>query len=376
MPGHEWINNLERNSVNQIFKEGGVLMAHGFEKTRKNFYVRDFEKKTSKYFVVKNCLAVSSGTAAIKIALKSVGVKEGDQVITQSFNFIATIEAILDCGAEPIIVNIDDTLNLDINELEKKITKKTKAIIPVHMLGTSCNMLQILKISKKYKIPIIEDCCEAIGGTYNKKFLGTIGDLGIFSFDHGKIITTGEGGMFLSNNNKFFKYCKEYHDHGHENNKEFPRGRDTKKIYGFNYRMTELQAAIGMIQLRKLKNMMSDYKKKYKLLELNLKNKFILRKIEKKSTPNYDTFIFFQKNKTKKKRIVNLLNKLGFGTKNLPDAMEWHCSYFWYHALHKSQIKNSKKSYNILKNSIAIPILKKKSVNDYKILAQNLIKFV
>ena len=350
-------------------------MAHGFEKTRKNFYVRDFEKKMSKYFKVKNCLAVSSGTAAIKIALKSIGVKQGDHIITQSFNFIATIEAILDCGAKPIIVNIDETLNLDVDELEKKITKKTKAIIPVHMLGAACNMSKISKVSKKYKIPIIEDCCEAIGGTYNNKFLGTIGDLGIFSFDHGKIITTGEGGMIISNNKNFFKYCREYHDHGHENNKKLPRGRDTKKIYGFNYRMTEIQAAIGIVQLKKLSNMISDYKKKFKLLEINLKNQFLLRKIEKKSKPNYDTFILFQKNKVKKNKIINLLNKFGFGTKNLPDAMEWHCSYFWSHALESNQTKYSKKSFNILKKSIAIPILKNKSINDYKALTKDLIKF-
>ena len=124
MPGFEWIDKSEEKAVKKVFQEGGVLMAHGFEKLRKNFYVRTFEAKAKKYFQSKNCLAVTSGTAAIKIALKSLNIKNGDEVITQSFNFIATIEAILDCGAKPIIANVDESLNLDVNSLKKLITKK------------------------------------------------------------------------------------------------------------------------------------------------------------------------------------------------------------------------------------------------------------
>ena len=118
---------------------------------------------------------VSSGTAAIKIALKSVGVKPGDEVITQSFNFIATVEAIVDCGAKPIITNIDDSLNMCADDLRKKITKKTKAVIPVHMLGFSCNIEEIVKICKKKKIPVVEDNCEAVGAKFKKVFLEQLG---------------------------------------------------------------------------------------------------------------------------------------------------------------------------------------------------------
>ena len=375
MPGFEWINKLEEQAVKKVFLEGGVLMAHGFDKIRKNFYVRSFESKAKKYFGSKNCLAVTSGTAAIKIALKALNVKPGDEVITQSFNFIATIEAILDCGAKPVIANIDETLNLDVKELKKLINKKTKAIIPVHMLGASCNMREIIKISKIHNIPILEDNCEAVGGKYDNKYLGTIGDIGVFSFDHGKIITTGEGGMILTNKKRHDDYCRQYHDHGHENNKKLPRGRDTRKIFGFNYRMTELQGTIGIVQLKKLKKMISSNKKKYKILERILSKKFKLRKQEKNSTGIFDTFILFEENQKKRLNIIKSLTKLGFGTKNLPDAMEWHCSFFWDHALEKNQIKRSKISYNILKKSIAIPILKNKKNNQYLKLGKNLIKF-
>ena len=124
MPGFETIGKEEKKALNQLFEEGGILFAHGFEKLRKKYHVRDFESKFASFMNAKYGLAVTSGTSAIKIGLKALGVKPGDHVITQSFNFIATVEAILDCGAKPIIVNIDDTLNMCVDDLKKKITKK------------------------------------------------------------------------------------------------------------------------------------------------------------------------------------------------------------------------------------------------------------
>ena len=136
MPGFEVINYKEKKAVEKIFEEGGVLFAHGFEKFRKKFHVRDFEKKFSSKVKSKYSLAVSSGTAAIKIALKALGVKPGDEVITQSFNFIATIEAILDIGAIPKIANVDHTLNIDPKEIQKLITSKTKVNISFILAAT------------------------------------------------------------------------------------------------------------------------------------------------------------------------------------------------------------------------------------------------
>ena len=252
MPGFELIDNKEKKAVSDIFSEGGILFAHGWDNIRKKYHVRDFEKNLGKYFGNKYTQVVSSGTAALKISLKALGVKQGDEVITQAFNFIATIEAILDVGAKPILVNVDKNLHMDFQEVKKKISKKTKVIIPVHMLGQPCDMKKLKKIIDNKKIKILEDNCEAIGSKIFNKYAGTIGDIGVFSFDFGKIITTGEGGAILTNNFSYFRYCREYHDHGHENNIKFPRGRDTKSIPGFNYRLTELQAAIGNVQLNKL----------------------------------------------------------------------------------------------------------------------------
>lgn len=375
MPGFEIIDKEEAKAVSQIFKDGGILFAHGFDNLRKNFHVREFEIQLNKYFSSNHALAVSSGTAAIKIGLKALGVGRGDEVITQAFNFVATIEAILDLGAKPIIVNIDNTLNIDLDEIQKKITKKTKVILPVHMLGVPVNMKKINSIAIKHKLKVLEDNCEATGAKYNGRYCGTIGDVGILSLDFGKIITTGEGGVIFSKTKKIDKYCREYHDHGHENNPKLPRGKDTKSIVGFNYRMTDIQGAIGKAQLKKLPYILNENKKRYKILEKSLRDIFEIRSIPNNSNIIHDTFIFFV-NKNLKKSVLECLNIHKFGTKNLPDSIYWHCSYFWDHALDKKQIKNSKKSFMILNNAIAIPILLKRSLSDYKMLGISLRKIV
>ena len=327
-------------------------------------------------FQCNHALSVSSGTAAIKVALKALDVGPGDEVITQSFNFIATIEAILDTGAVPVICNVDKTLNMDPNDCESLITAKTKAIIPVHMLGVPCDMDSILDISNRHNLKVLEDNCEAVGASYNGVFLGTIGDVGALSFDFGKVITTGEGGMVITNKKSLDKYSREYHDHGHENNPNLPRGRDTRTIYGFNYRMTEMQGVIGKVQLSKLDTIIAENKKRYLAFEDNFSNLLEKRHIPSGSSPIYDTFIFFVDSHNLKDKIVKHLNAEGFGTKNLPDATEWHCSAFWDHALNSEQVEHSKITKEILDKSIAVPIWLRKTPEEYKLLASSISKFV
>ncbi len=367
MPGFELIGKSEFNEVRKIFdKSNGVLFAHGFDKLRNNiFRVRRFEKEISKLFKSRYVQCVSSGTAAIKVALKSAGVKYNDEVITQGFNFIATIEAIVDCGAKPIITGINDDLNLDFDHLKKLVTKKTKAIILVHMLGYAGEIDKIKSFCKKKKIILIEDNCEAIGATFKNKYLGTIADIGVFSFDFGKNITTGEGGCILTNDKKKYLFFKQYHDHGHMLLKHLPRGNDKAAMAGFNYRMTELQAAVGLAQLKKLKFILRENKKRFNILNNLIAKKTYVRKIYPNSLPSYDTFLFKVK-KNKKKKIVNYLNKIGIGTKNLPDAIKWHFAFYWKHAVSKKQLKNTITSKKILDEYIAIPILVKKSEALYR----------
>ena len=375
MPGFEIIDRKERNSIVKLFdKEGGVLFAHGYDKIRKKYHVREFEKQLEKKFSSKYALAVSSGTAAIKIALKAAGIKPGDEVITQAFNFIATVEAILDAGAKPIICSVNSNLNMDLDDLKNKISKKTKAIIPVHMLGQAVEIKKIIKIAKKKKIFVIEDNCESVGAKYEKQYLGTLGDIGILSFDFGKTITTGEGGAILTNNQKFYKIAKEYHDHGHKNKKGIPRGMDVRARVGFNYRMTEMQAVIGKVQLQKLDYIVKENKKRYLVLKILINKKYTIRNNIINSEGIYDTFIFFEENKSLRNKIIKILNKHRVGTKNLPDAIKWHCSYYWDHAISSKEVRNSKSTKDILEISIAIPIFLSKTIGTYMKLSKEIVK--
>ena len=375
MPGFELINKKESKAVNSLFEnENGILFSHGFNKLRKKFHVRDLEKKICKKINCKYSLAVSSGTAAIKIALLSLGVKRGDEVITQAFNFIATIEAILDIGAKPVIANVNDTLNISCDEIENLITKKTKVIIPVHMLGVPAEMEKVFKIAKKYKLSVLEDNCEAFGGRYKKKFLGTLGDVGVMSLDFGKIITSGEGGIIHTNNKRIDKFCREYHDHGHHNDPSLPRGEDTRSIYGFNYRMTDIQAVIAKEQLKKLNYIILENKKRYNILKKHLSKKILIRNIPKNSDIIFDTFIFFVNDIKKRKQIITCLKDLNFGTKNLPDAIKWHCAFYWDHMLKKKQIKKLSYTKNKLQTAIAIPIFINKKLSDYTNLTKKISK--
>jgi len=375
MPGFEVIDSKEREIVNKLFEDGGILFAHGFDAVRKNYHVREFEESFNKILRFNHSLAVSSGTAAIKIALKALDVKPGDEVITQAFNFIATVEAILDLGAVPIIANIDNSLNMDVKDCESLITKKTKVILPVHMLGMTANMEGIMNLATKHDLKVLEDCCEATGAKYQGEYVGTIADVGAFSFDFGKVITTGEGGMVTTNKFDIDKFSREYHDHGHENNPDFPRGRDTKTIYGFNYRMTEMQAAVGKVQISKLHMILEMNKERYMSIEENLDMSFTRRLIHQNSEPIFDTFIFQVKDNERRDAIINLLNEKKFGTKNLPDAIEWHCSFYWNHALSMDQVQRTEKSKEHLHTMIAIPIWLKRTPQDYLELVNEINKY-
>ena len=368
MPGFELVGKEERKAVNNLFDDGGVLFAHGFDNMRSGrYHVREFEKQFANYLGVKYAQAVSSGTAALKVALVALGVKRGDEVITQSFTFVAVAEAIVDVGAKPVFVNIDETLNMDPNELEAAITDRTAAIIPVHMLGVSVEQDKIHKIAKKYKLPVLDDACESLGAEWGNEKLGAQADIATWSFDGGKTITAGEGGMITTNNKELYLLAKEYHDHGHMNNPNFPRGRDTHKIHGFNYRMTETQAVIAKVQLGKLEYIVKKNKQNYSILESEIASlKGVrLRKIPDKSKALCDTLIIQLDNKEMANKLVNIMKDKGFGTKNVPDAIQWHFAKYWDHMLHrielsKNELEDSlKKSSKILECCVAFPIMVK-----------------
>ncbi len=365
MPGFELIGKEEFNEIQEIFKNGAVLYRNGFEQQRNDcFKVRDFEKEFAKYLSIENSLAVTSGTAALRVALAALGIGEDDEVITQSFTFVATLEAIIESNATPVCTEIDNTLNMDPIDLEKKITPKTKAVIVVHMLGTPAKLKEIKDICKRYNLFLIEDTAWGCGGSLEDKKLGTWGDIGTFSFDFAKTITTGEGGMIVFKDKEIREKAAAWHDHGHENNPNFPRWEDTRSMSGFNFRMSELQGAIGLAQLKKLDYIVKKQRENKSFFWDQIKdiNEVKLRTAPEGSYETCDALVFSLSDKKRALKCRLELNKLGMATKILPEAYTWHFAGSFFHMenfIKKDNFKLSQafqKSREILDKTISIPI--------------------
>ena len=261
MAGAELIGQEEIKEVMDVL-ETGVLMRYGFDKERKGvFKVRRLEEEFAQYCGVKYALGVTSGSSALKVALTAMDVGPGDEVLVPAFTFLATYEAVLEVGAIPVMCDIDDTLNFDPEEIEKKKTRYTKAVIPVHMCGSAAKIDKIMRIARKNKLMVLEDNAQGCGASFKGKKLGGFGDMGIFSFDYYKTLTTGEGGMVITNNKKLYLRSEWYSDHGHDHNPKVSRALEGRTILGFNYRMNELQGAVGLAQLRKLDYIVAEQRK-------------------------------------------------------------------------------------------------------------------
>lgn len=367
MPGYEVIGEEEKTALLEIFsKSNGVMFAHGFDEKRNRIYrVRDFEKQFAQKFKVNHAQAVSSGTTALLATLKALNIGPGDEVITQCFTFVATVEAILAVGATPILTEIDKTFNMDPHDLRSKITSKTKAIIPVHMAGNPARMNELNKIAKEKGLFVIEDTAQAIGATYDNQFMGTFGDFGTFSLDFGKTITTGEGGMVITNNPDLYKAVLEYHDHGHEYNPEVGRADDTRSTWGLNYRMCELNAAVGMAQLKKLDLIVEKSRRNSQYIQKKLStiSGITFRTILPEAQDNGDALYFYFDSEADCSRALISMKTAGLGTKNVPDAMKWHFAGDWEHMFHhhpkyaKTYKNEWEFSTKLLKRTIALPIL-------------------
>mgnify|MGYP006079545099 CR=1 FL=1 len=385
MPGWELIGKEEQDSLISIFSESnGVMFAHGFDHLRNGRYrVREFENELKEFVSVDHCLATTSGTMAQYIAMKAMGIGPGDEVITQAFTFVATVETIIAIGATPVIVDVNDSYNMDPALLKNAINENTKLIIPVHMLGNPCDMDAIMDIAHTHNLPVMEDGCEAFGAEFKNKKIGSLADVSVFSFDFAKTITTGEGGCIFTNDKYLDKAMREFHDHGHESNKLLPRGRDTKSFPGLNLRMSEIQAAVGQAQLKKIDHIVGNNRRN-KLILKNLISKANIPSLQfRRITDNQelaDTLIFNFDDIEKTKEVVMKMTEHGIGTKNLPDAMDWHFAGKWNHMFNEVDGYRTtwpvewKRTADLLERSISIPILCKSTEAEMQDIAKNLIR--
>jgi len=249
---------LDAPNLGEIEKEYlSKVIDSGFVSTFGPF-VSEFEEKFAGYLNATRAVSTQSGTAALHMALYEMGIGKGDEVIVPALTFVATVTPVMYVHARPVFADVEkDTWNIDPKEIEQCVSSRTRAIIPVHLYGNPCNMDAIMKIAGKYKLVVIEDATESLGAIYKGRYTGTIGDLGCFSFNGNKTITTGGGGMIIGSNEGSLEHIKFLVN----------QARDESKGYyhpeiGFNYRMTNLEAALGMAQMERL-DIFSDKKRRF-----------------------------------------------------------------------------------------------------------------
>ncbi|MDD5472786.1 MAG: DegT/DnrJ/EryC1/StrS family aminotransferase [Candidatus Methanoperedens sp.] len=231
-------------------------------------YILKFEKGFSEYCDTKYGISCSNGTTALHLALLALGIGKGDEVIVPTLTFIATANAVTYTGARPVFVDSDSiTWNIDPRKIEEKITTKTKAIIPVHLYGNPCNMDEIMDIAGKYGLYVIEDAAEAHGAKYKGRMVGSIGNMGCFSFYGNKIITTGEGGMITTNEEESADKIAMLRDHAMSKDRKY-----WHDFIGYNYRMTNLQAALGLAQLENIDNIIEIKRKNARIYSFLLRD--------------------------------------------------------------------------------------------------------
>ncbi len=266
MPGFEFFGAEERKQVNDVL-ETGILMRYGFDGARKGVWkAKEMEEAICETFGCKYAQLLSSGTAALTTAMSALGIGYSDEIILPAFTFVASFEAVISVGAIPVLVDVDDTLTLNPQAVRNAITSKTKCIMPVHMCGSMADMDALVAICKEYNLILLEDACQSIGATYKGKKLGTIGDAGTFSFDFVKTITCGEGGAIMTNREDVYIKSDGYTDHGHDHKGGLDRGADLHPFIGYNFRISELNAAVGVAQIKKLDNFLKIQRSNNKML--------------------------------------------------------------------------------------------------------------
>ncbi|OAB78676.1 DegT/DnrJ/EryC1/StrS family aminotransferase [Cochleicola gelatinilyticus] len=332
MPGFEIFGAEERKQVNDVL-ETGVLMRYGFDGMRNNHWkAKEFETAFAERMQSAHCQLVSSGTAALTIALASAGVGAGDEVIMPTFTFVASFESIMMLGAVPVLVDIDDTLTLDPKAVEAAITSKTKCVMPVHMCGSMADLKALKSICEAHNLLLLEDACQAIGGTFEGKPLGSYGDLGCFSFDYVKTITCGEGGGIITNNEKYAINADQYQDHGHDHVGN-DRGAETHPTLGYNFRISELNAAVGLAQLDKLDGILKLQKKHYTYMREALESVdgVTFRRVPEGGVENYSFLNFFLPTEALAQKVHKALSEAGVDACFYWYTNNWHYINGWEH---------------------------------------------
>ncbi len=260
-PGAYLIDEEEYNEVVDVLKAKHISRYGSDDDPSFRQKVHTLEREFASAMNAQFSVAVNSGTSALMASLVALGIGRGDEVLVPGYTFIASMSSIIAIGGTPVLVEVDESLTMDPADLEKKITKKTKAVMPVHMLGNPCNMKAICEIAGRHKLSVVEDCCQALGGTFQGKRLGTWGNIGAYSLNVYKVISAGDAGILVTDDRGLYERAFGFHDQGHlPHRKGVEIGN--RSLIGINMRMNELTGAFALAQLRKLERILTLLKEK------------------------------------------------------------------------------------------------------------------
>ncbi len=343
------------SSIHKVLSKGHLVLTEE---------LNIFEKNICEYTGSKYCLGLNSGTDALMMSLWSLGIGKGDEVITSPTSFVATIGAIIHVGAKPVFVDITEDLNIDVNKIEPKITKKTKAIMPVHWAGRMCSMDKITKIAKKYKLKVIEDAAQGMGSYYKNKHAGTYSDIAAFSTHPLKNLNgLGDGGFITTNNKKLYDKIKLYRNHG-------MKSRDNVHVFGVNSRLDVLNAEVLNFRLKKLKSVILKRKKNISIYQKLIDQKHI--KIPNDTKDQFSSSVIFLCLCDKRNELQKYLN-----TKNIQSLVYYGTPLHKHYAsknmqFHKNKLPISEK---LAKKVLALPHHQNLSENQIKIVCREINNF-
>ena len=280
-PGSYLIGKEEIKEAMEVLESGQLFRYGDLNDPGFKHKVYTLEQEFAQYCGVRHALATSSGTSALNLPLMAIGAEPGEEIIVPAYTFVSSYTAIIFAGFTPVLADIDDSLTIDPADIRRKITDKTIAIMPVHMLGNPCDMDEIMKISEEHNLMVIEDCCQAAGASYKGKKLGSIGHVGGFSLNIFKVITAGDGGLITTNDTELYELVFGLHDQGHTPDRAGVQVGE-RSILGQNFRVNELTGAVALAQFRKMDSIISTLR--------NIKSKF------KQRIAHLDDFHFRQLN--------------------------------------------------------------------------------
>lgn len=357
-----YITKREKQLVLEVLNSGNLSLGPKY---------KEFEEKFAQKIGTKYACAVSSGTAGLHLAMIAGGIGPGDEVITSPFSFVASANCILYVAAKPVFVDIDPvTYNMDPLRIEGKITPKTKAILVVHIFGQAADMSQISKIAKKHDLKIIEDACESVCARHGSKKVGTFGESAVFAFYPNKQMTTGEGGMLVTNDEKICSLCSSLRNQGRSEKMQWL----DHKYLGYNYRMDEMSAALGLAQLEKLDYMIDQRRKIAELYNKYLSDYEEIVEVSKVAKNNVHTWFVYviriKNPKIKRDKIISELAATGISTK--PYLPSIHLFDFY-----KKRFKYKKGDFPISEtvsdSSLALPFYVGLDENDIKYISNKVI---